>query len=128
MPERARPVAYELGRDYTTAEVIVIARRATFDPGAFCGRRREHDGPESLERWQARAVVIALGPNGPTFEPQWSNLEQAVNNLADEEAAAVNCAHSVQTRDDYDWWRCDLCGAASRGRSLEGRLEVPDGH
>jgi hypothetical protein len=72
---------YELGRPMTGAEAVVIARRATFDPGQFCPQESDHNGLESLERWQARAVVIALGPTGPSFEDRWSNTEQAVRGL-----------------------------------------------
>jgi hypothetical protein len=81
--------SYSLGRDYTVAEAIVIARRATFDPGIFTKRLPHHDDMETLERWQARAVVVALGPSGPSFEDQWSNLDQAVRNLPESETTAV---------------------------------------
>lgn len=85
----SRQSTFALGRAYSIAEVIVIARRATFDPGQFCKRRTNHDGPESLERWQARAVAVALGPNGPAYEHKWGNLEQAVDGMAPGEIAAV---------------------------------------
>lgn len=76
--EAAPEGAYKLGRPLTVAEAIVIARRATFDPGVFTEQRSDHDGLEQLHRWQARAVVIALGENGPSFEHRWRNLEQAL--------------------------------------------------
>lgn len=71
--DEAKPEgAYELGRPMTFAEAIMLTRRATFDPAQFTKRLMDHDREyESLERWQARAVVIALGPNGPTFEAKW---------------------------------------------------------
>ena len=72
---------FATGRDLTTAEAIILARRATFDPGIFTHRLKDHNGPEELHRWQARAVVIALGPSGPSYEHQWSNLPQAIDNF-----------------------------------------------
>lgn len=70
---------YSLGREYSTAEAIAIARRATFDPGAFCARRTLPGNElEELYHWQARAVVIALGPRGPEYEPKWSKLDRVV--------------------------------------------------
>jgi hypothetical protein len=81
--------AYTLGRDLTMAEAIILARRATFDPGQFTKRLPYHDSEmESLERWQARAVVIALGPRGPAYEPKWSNLQQALRNFNEAELDA----------------------------------------
>lgn len=71
--------AYKLGRALTVGEAIVLARRATFDPGIFTKQRIDHNGLEQLHRWQARAVVIALGENGPTFEHRWGNLAQALH-------------------------------------------------
>jgi hypothetical protein len=44
----------------------MVARRATFDPGQFTKRVLYCEGePETLERWQARAVLVALvaGPD-----------------------------------------------------------------
>jgi hypothetical protein len=87
--ELPRQPTFALGRPYSVAEVIVIARRATFDPGAFCKRRTDHNGPEELHRWQARAVAVALGPNGPAYEHKWSNLAQAVRNMEPGEVYAV---------------------------------------
>lgn len=83
-----------LGRELTIAEAIVLARRATFDPHVFTAQRHDHNGSEQLNRWQARAVVVALGPQGPSYEHHWTNLAQAVDGLRDDEVA------SVKRRDD----------------------------
>jgi hypothetical protein len=87
--------SYSLGRAYTTAEAIIIARRATFDPGVFCHRLTDHNGPEELHRWQARALVVALGPRGPEYEPKWSNLEQAARNLDEREVDRITAGERL---------------------------------
>jgi len=60
------------GRPLSTVEAITIARRATYDPGAFTRRRRDHNGEEPLHVWCARAAVVALGADGPLLEGKWS--------------------------------------------------------
>lgn len=52
--------------DRAVDDALMVARRATFDPGQFTKRVPYHEGePETLERWQARAVLVALaaGPD-----------------------------------------------------------------
>lgn len=42
-------------------DALMVARRATFDPGQFTQQALYHAGEaETLERWQARAVLVAL--------------------------------------------------------------------
>jgi hypothetical protein len=76
---------FMLGRAMTVAETTVIVRRATCDPGEFTPRRVFRGEEEGLTRWQARAIVIALGEDGPSFEAKWSNFDQAAENLRRED-------------------------------------------
>jgi hypothetical protein len=58
--------------DRPVDEALIVVRRATFDPGQFTKRVLYHEGePETLERWQARAVLVALAAHDP--DPRWGS-------------------------------------------------------
>jgi hypothetical protein len=76
--------AYALGRDLDVHEALMLARRATFDPGQFTKRVLYHEGePETVERWQARAVLVAMAADAP--DPRWSNAGAHVTDFEREE-------------------------------------------
>lgn len=78
---------YDLGRSMTVAEAITILRRATFDPGVFTQRVSYNgDEVETLERWQARAAMVALSDAGPLLEGLWS---QKIGHFTEYEADEV---------------------------------------
>jgi uncharacterized protein YbaP (TraB family) len=56
-----RAMTYAVTQELTVQAALVAARRATFDPGRYTQRvRYDAHEMETLERWQARAVLVAL--------------------------------------------------------------------
>lgn len=79
---------YGLGRELSTDEALMIVRRATFDPGQFTKRVLYAPGePETLERWQARAVLVALAAD--EVDERWSAREPHVTDYEREELALL---------------------------------------
>lgn len=95
-----------LGRKLSLDEALVIARRATFDPGSFTKRVRfdEHEW-ETLERWQARAVLVALA--APSTDDRWrysedtTDYEQTEISRLQDEGAWLACG-AIDVRPDED--------------------------
>jgi len=57
--------------DRPVEEALMVARRATFDPGQFTKRvRYDEQEVETLEWWQARAVLVALAEHAP--DARWA--------------------------------------------------------
>jgi hypothetical protein len=54
-------------------DALMVARRATWDPGQFTNRVSYHEGEmETLERWQAGAVLVALAAVEP--DERWGSI------------------------------------------------------
>lgn len=97
MSDRDGPAAYELGRELDVHEALMLCRRATFDPGQFTKRVLYHeDGEvETLERWQARAVLVALSAREP--DKRWSSTEPHVTDFEREELKRLGLGRRVRT-------------------------------
>lgn len=84
-PERR---SFALERSLDIAEALMIARRATFDPGQFTKRVRYHEDEwETLERWQARAVLVALAASEP--DERWAIANRQGPTVTDYERAEL---------------------------------------
>jgi hypothetical protein len=69
-------------------EALAVARRATFDPGQFTNRVMFcEDEPETLERWQARAVLVALAALEP--DARWAAVNRVGPHVTDYERAEL---------------------------------------
>lgn len=79
---------YALGRDIDVDEALMLTRRATFDPGRFTKRVLYCEGePETLERWQARAVLVALAAKSPDF--RWASVNANGPHVTNYERAEI---------------------------------------
>lgn len=86
-PELSHP-SYELGRELSVDEALMIVRRATFDPGQFTKRvQYDEQEVETLERWQSRAVLVALA--APEPDERWASLNRTGPHITKYERAEL---------------------------------------
>jgi hypothetical protein len=84
--ERHEASTFDISRPLD--EALMVARRATFDPGAFTKRVLYHgDEWETLERWQARAVLVALAALEP--DERWADGNKHGPHITDYERAEL---------------------------------------
>ncbi len=80
--------SYALGRDLTLDEALMLARRATFDPGAFTTRVPYGElEQETLERWQARALLVALAAD--RSDDRWATVNKQGPHVTEHERAEL---------------------------------------
>jgi hypothetical protein len=69
-------------------EALTVSSRATFDPAQFTKRvLYSEDEAETLERWQARAVLVALAAVEP--DARWSSVNRTGPHITDYERAEL---------------------------------------
>lgn len=69
-------------------EALMLARRATFDPGSFTKHVLYREGElETLERWQARAVLVALAAHEP--DQRWESINRRGPQITEYERAEL---------------------------------------
>lgn len=95
--------SYRPGRGIDAVEALLIARRATFDPGQFTTRvRYSGDEWETLERWQARAVLVALAATEP--DDRWSTRAPHLTEYERDELVRLGLGDWLECSSGYCGW------------------------